>query len=98
MRFRRRIDDPFNPVLLQKTFDQRLICDVTMDKLMSRIPFETLEVRPIAGILERIQVHDVMPALYDQTADQMRADETGAPGDENLHARSSLFAPVRLTN
>ena len=98
MCFCRRVNDTFNSVRLQEALDQGLICDVTMHKLISRMAFEITKVCPIAGVSEGVQIHDVMAALYNQSADQMRAYETGAAGDENIHVRSSLFAPVRLTN
>src|SRR5678815_5927599 len=93
-----RVNDAFNSVLLQEAFDQGLICDVTMHELISRMAFEITKICPIAGISEGVQIHDVMAALYNQPPDQMRADETGTTGDENIHVGSSLFAPVRLTS
>jgi hypothetical protein len=60
--------------------------------------FEILGVPSIAGVLQRIKIHDLMAAMDDQTPDEMRTNEPRSSRDKNVHASSSLFAPLRLTS
>jgi hypothetical protein len=39
-----------------------------------------------------------MAAMDDQTPDEMRTNEPRSSRDKNVHASSSLFAPLRLTS
>jgi hypothetical protein len=98
MRLGGSINDALDPMLLQQASDEVLIGDVAVDKSISRVPVETLCVRWIAGILEGVEIHDLMTALNDETPDKMRADEPRPSRHQNVHASSSLFAPVRLTS
>ena len=71
MRFRRRIDDAFDPVIMQDTFDERLISDVAMNESIAGMSSKISRVGAIAGILERVQIHDRMSAVDNQSPDSM---------------------------
>jgi hypothetical protein len=90
--FRGSIDHPFNPMLTDETFDQRLISNIPMHKCMAGMRLDRLEICGIAGVFQRIEIHHLMAALKNQATDEMRPDKTGPSGYEDSHSESSGVA------
>ena len=59
-----------------------------MDKSVSSMPFEILRIRGIAGILERVEIYDLMAVLDHQPSNEMRADESRSSRYKNFHVCS----------
>jgi hypothetical protein len=68
-----------------------------MDESVARMTVQVLRVRTVAGIFERVEIHDIVSALNNQTTNQMRADKAGAARDQYVHASSRFFALVLTT-
>src|SRR5687768_1872830 len=96
MSLRRRIDHAFDLVLLQEAVDQRLISDISMDESIACMTLQIQRVRTVAGILERVEIHDIMSALNNQTTNQVRADKAGAARDQYVHDCIPLCLTARL--
>ena len=53
------------------------------------IALKVLHIGGIAGVLQRIEIDDVVPALDHQTPDEMGSNETGSAGYEDSHREFS---------
>jgi len=92
VRFRRAIDDPLDAVFPQRSVHRFLIADIGVHKGVLRMAGQIGEIFKIAGILQRIQVHDRMMAALNQATHQMRSDKAGPARHENTHLE---LHPVR---
>ena len=69
-------------------FERARIADVALDELEPRIVVDVAQRRQVAGIRERVVHRDLVVGVGEHVADEVRADEAGAAGDEQLHDRT----------
>ncbi len=86
------VDDALNPVFLKRGMHRLLITDIRMDETVLRMAGEVRQIFQVAGILQRIEIHDRMAAALNQATHQMRSDEPGTSRDKNTHLK---LHPIR---
>src|SRR5207248_556103 len=64
------------------------IADVAEDELVTRIVVDIAQRRQIAGVGERVVHRYLVVGVGEDMANEVRADEAGAAGDEQLHDRT----------
>ncbi|MNG22499.1 hypothetical protein D3C84_1069860 [compost metagenome] len=62
-----------------------LVADIGTEEPVARVARHAGQGFQIAGIGQLVQVEDLVFAVVQQVADQCRADEAGAAGDQNAH-------------
>ena len=77
---------------LRRRGDRVRVGDVALLELV----LDALEVRPVPGVRQLVEDDDLVPAAS-EAADEVRADEAGAAGDEHAHRRTErLIGDCRL--
>ena len=66
------------------------------DVALMELVLDALEVRAVAGVGQLVE-HDDLVAGRRETANELRADEPGAAGDEHAH-RATGYRPVAVEN
>ncbi len=79
---RGEVDDDVDRVLLERPLDQLAVRDVALDQRDA-----VRHVLAHAGVREQVEDDDVVAGMpVEPVADEVRADEAGAAGDEQVHA------------
>ncbi len=87
-----KVDDGVHP--FGRTQDRLPVADVCANETIARIRLDLAQVVGVAGVSELVQVHDLhrVPALpAEQPADEVGADEAGAPANQDPH----VYVPPR---
>jgi len=81
------VHDGVGLFVADKRVDQRLVGDVPLDEAVAGGMIERSEVLEVAGVGELVEVDHIEPAggASGEQADESRADETGASGDDQFH-------------
>jgi len=94
VRLGRQVHDGVGAMLLEDAGDLRGVANVDLLEVMARVVARLGQRGEVAGIRQLVDVHDLDVGLADQLADDRRTDETGAPGQQDLH-RLGLPCTVR---
>ena len=92
-----QVDDLVETLVGEQLVNSRLICQVDSPHVERVIPRE--DVRPrlfeadVVIIIEIIEPDDRIAAI-EQTLRRVKADETGSPGDEDLHRPTERLQPA----
>ena len=83
-----------DPVVLDRPLGEVEVADVAVDE--GRAVRDVVEVRLVARVGEGVVGDDdVVGVPLDPVADEVRADEAGAAGDEESHGRDATRGPPR---
>ena len=87
MRFGGEIDDRGRLMLGKEALDERAIADVAVhEHVLGRVARRRERVE-IAGVGQLVEIDDALAVLRERLEHEVRADETGAAGDEEcFHA------------
>jgi len=100
VRFRREVADGVDGVLVEDPAHRLAIADVRVHEDVARAAGgrDILQARRIAGVGERVEVDDParIPGLGEDVADEVRADEAGAAGDEEVSECAHVWLPWML--
>src|SRR3954451_2077 len=83
------VDDHVN--VLDDVAHELGVADVAVDERQALVRHHVGEVLDVAGIGQRVERDDVVRRVRQQVADEVRRDEAGAAGDENLFQISSAI-------
>ena len=81
--------DRTRPVLLERRGHRRAIADIGAQEDMGLVAGHWREILEIAGVGQLVDGDDAL-AVTDERANQGRADEAGAAGDDDRHDRAAL--------
>jgi len=82
VRLGREIYDRARPVRSQKPADEPAIGDVALHEDMQRFLGDPGEVFRVTRVRQLVQIDDRLAARREPVEDEIRADESGAAGDE----------------
>ena len=78
------VDDAVDVLFLEELQDAVEIADVEADETVVRAVLDVLQVREVAGVGQFVEVDDpVLRVFVHEEPHDVRADETGAAGDDN---------------
>ena len=87
VRFGGEIEDRGRLVLGKDAFDERAIADVAVHELVAFVVAKRRQRVEIPRVGQLVEIDDARPALRERLEHEVRADETGAAGDEEcFHA------------
>jgi hypothetical protein len=69
--FRREVHDGFGPVPAEDILEASGITEINRLKAVSRMIFEIRKGGPVARICQLVEIHDLVRALREQSADQI---------------------------
>ena len=95
----REVHDGARAMLGKQPPHERAVGDVALNELMAPIAAHLVEIAHVAGIGELVQIDKLFASVRDGRNDEVRADETGAAGDEEHGADYPQleYAPPRRT-
>jgi hypothetical protein len=75
----------------EQPVDEFGIADVALHEAVSRVALDRSEVRPVAGIGERVEAHHRVALGGQPLVDEVRPDEAGRAGDDDRVHGDRLF-------
>lgn len=95
MRLRRKVDDDIRLLLLEDAVDRLAVCDVRADELEVLLLHCRLERLEVARIRQLVNADDaVARMLLEHVVDEVRADEAGTAGHDDIH----IYFPLCLNS
>src|SRR5205823_10647646 len=97
--FRCEVEDRLDPVAFDEIAHQLRVGDVALDEDVLRVILQVRERVEVPGVRQLVEVdHGQARTLPPQIADEVRPDESGAPGDQNgWHAIAAPRPPAPST-
>jgi hypothetical protein len=83
MAFRSKVYDCIRAMSFEQSPDESAISNVAVDEFVSGIGGNAVQIAKIARIGQKIQIDDACRSFSHALQDEVRADETGAPGHQN---------------
>ena len=94
MRLGGEVDDDVDALVAERRLGQLAIADVALHEHDPVL--DGREVRPVARVREQVVDDDVVVRVaLEPVVDEVRADEPGAAGDEEPHARKAILRKLR---
>src|SRR5271155_1650368 len=85
MRFRRKVHQRIDAELLDQIAHGALVADVAAHEHVARIALQACEIFKVPRVGQGIEYHDApLACAFEPMADEVRADEAGAPGDADV--------------
>ena len=72
-------------VAAHRVLERSRVADVAQDELVTGIVVDIAQGREVPGVRERVVDRDFVVGVGEHVADEVRADESGAAGNEQLH-------------
>ncbi len=88
--FSRQVHDRLRREALEHRADTGLIADIRLHELIARVGGNRLQRFKVARVGQFVEVQHFVVGVVYQVADQCRADETCAPGNEYSHELTFL--------
>ena len=90
--FGREVDHPVDVVSGEQRAHGLVVADVAFDERVVRTVLDVPQVREIAGVGQAVEVYDPVVGVFpDEQPHDVRADESGAAGDQDIAFHVRLF-------
>ena len=90
--FGREMDHPVYVVLREEAAHGVVVADVAFDERVVRTVLDVPQVREVAGVGQAVEVYDPIVGVFpDEQPHDVRADESGAAGDQDIAFHRSMF-------
>lgn len=83
MAFRCEVDDGARLMFIENRGYQGLVADISMDKAIAWVSFDALQIAPVSGISEQVEIHDSRVSVGEPLQDEVGADESRPASNKN---------------